>query len=659
MGFLSPITAMVAAALAVPALVALYFLKLRRRELAVPSTLLWRKAIQDMQVNAPFQKLRRNLLLLLQLLLLAALLVAMARPTLLTAAPPGQQVILIIDQSASMNATDGSPTRLDDAKAAALNIIDDLGSGTLTGGASEAMVIAFGERARVVQNTTTDLARLRAAVRSIQPTDQRSRLGPALQLVEPYAQRAAATDAEDVLVYVISDGRVHEEPGEPMSLPGAALVYVPMGTEAVDNVAVIAFSARRDFEQPERVQVFARLANYGAAALSPNVELRIDGRVHRAQRVELPPAGADGPGMRSVQFEFNLADEALVQVGHDHNDMLAGDDRASIVLAPPRRLRVLLVTEGNTFLERVVRSIGVRRMVAMTPNRYAAQDPERLRRGGWSDVGQSVGDEDGFDVIIFDAYAPEQRPAVNSLYFAAVPPIEDLALRAAREDERATQVVLDWQRDHPIMRHVVLDDVAMSRPGRLMLPMDADMLAMGEGGPVIATLRHEGVQHVVTAFDTLQTNWPLYVSFPVFISNVMQTLGLGSLADEAGVMYRAGEAAALPYAGDAATVSYTGPVPLSGRRSGREMVLSPFERVGVYRTTDSDVEPPFDRLAVNLLDARESDLRPAEQLQVGTRTATTQGRDATTRREVWPWFVWAALAFLMVEWLVYTRRMHI
>src|SRR5437899_12451925 len=57
--------------LLVPVLVTLlFFLRLRRKPLSVPSTFLWRKSIEDLHVNALFQWLRQNLLLLLQLLVL-------------------------------------------------------------------------------------------------------------------------------------------------------------------------------------------------------------------------------------------------------------------------------------------------------------------------------------------------------------------------------------------------------------------------------------------------------------------------------------------------------------------------------------------------------------------------------------------------------------
>src|SRR5205807_4156459 len=117
--FLNPWAAVAAAAIAVPVLLVLYFLKLRRREMPVSSTLLWRKAIQDLQVNAPFQRLRRNLLLLLQLLLLALLCLALSRPVANFTPGAAKLTIILIDRSASMSADenfDGHPrTRLEEA----------------------------------------------------------------------------------------------------------------------------------------------------------------------------------------------------------------------------------------------------------------------------------------------------------------------------------------------------------------------------------------------------------------------------------------------------------------------------------------------------------------------------------------------------------------
>ena len=82
MEWLTPITSLYAAAVSVPLLLLMYFLKLKRREQIVSSTLLWKRAVQDLQVNAPFQRLRRNILLLLQLLVLLAILLALAGPIL-------------------------------------------------------------------------------------------------------------------------------------------------------------------------------------------------------------------------------------------------------------------------------------------------------------------------------------------------------------------------------------------------------------------------------------------------------------------------------------------------------------------------------------------------------------------------------------------------
>src|SRR6185312_2187380 len=97
-------------------IIALYFLKLRRRPLQVPSTLLWRRSLEDLHVNSLFQRLRKNLLLFLQLLAVLLATLALAGPRIKGTASQGQRFVVAIDNSASMSATDMAPTRLAQAK---------------------------------------------------------------------------------------------------------------------------------------------------------------------------------------------------------------------------------------------------------------------------------------------------------------------------------------------------------------------------------------------------------------------------------------------------------------------------------------------------------------------------------------------------------------
>ncbi|MGD8603058.1 MAG: BatA domain-containing protein, partial [Anaerolineales bacterium] len=78
MGFLTP--AALALAILLPVIIAMYLLKLRRSEQEVASLYLWQRMVQDIEANAPWQKLKSNLLLFLQLLIVAALILALARP---------------------------------------------------------------------------------------------------------------------------------------------------------------------------------------------------------------------------------------------------------------------------------------------------------------------------------------------------------------------------------------------------------------------------------------------------------------------------------------------------------------------------------------------------------------------------------------------------
>ena len=104
MPFASPLALL--GLLFVPAVVAMYLLRLRRTETVVPSTLLWQRLAADVEANAPWQKLRRSLLLLLQLLLVAILAFLAARPFVERPAGLARDLVVIVDTSASMAATD-------------------------------------------------------------------------------------------------------------------------------------------------------------------------------------------------------------------------------------------------------------------------------------------------------------------------------------------------------------------------------------------------------------------------------------------------------------------------------------------------------------------------------------------------------------------------
>jgi len=668
MTFISPLAGLIAAAITIPALVSLYFLKLRRKRMVIPSTLLWQRAVQDLQVNAPFQKIKNNLLLWIQLLLLIALLIAIARPTQNSLADPGRRIVIVIDHSASMNIADGKDgaTRLEDAKRQALQLVENMAAGDEeAGGAGSAMVVSFAHRSQVIQDFTTNLVEVRRAINSIEPTDQRSHLDEAIAVIDPYARQGTSGD-NALSVHILSDGKVQDATDEPLALVNAEVLYHRIGAEASDNLGIIGFSAGRVRGSPHLVQIFVKLANYSDEPIETNLSLYLDGSNMRTDQVKVPAMSPseegkkeEQPGTVDVIFDFAYSGSAALRVTHDHKDGLAADNSAWLLLAASRELRILMVTTGNVHIENAINAVGIKHLTTMTPDQYEAQDRALLRRGGWDDAAASGGSADeGFDVIIFDRYQPKEPALVNSLYFAATPPIEGFERVAASEGGPNNELITQWDRASGLLVNVELSDILLQRPGRLVVPNDGRVLAIGGEGPVMAELTRDGVRHVVVGFDVFESMWPLRISFPAFFLNALPSLGLDGDVNNAGIEYRTGESATFSTDQELDQVEYTGPTDVTGRPLGFSVTAGPFTRIGEYRT-EADVSLRDATLAVNLLDKNESDTRVAGELQIGTSSVAGQTQAVEVRKELWPWFVWGAMALLAVEWLVYTRRMHL
>src|SRR5260370_676140 len=133
-----------------PAILLLYFLRLKRKPLQVPSTFLWRRSIEDLHVNSLFQWLRENVLLLLQVLTVLFLIYSVLSFQLHGKDTDTRRFILIVDNSASMAATDVAPSRLEQAKKEALAQLDEHAPD------DSGMRIVFNSSAEIRHAYTTD-----------------------------------------------------------------------------------------------------------------------------------------------------------------------------------------------------------------------------------------------------------------------------------------------------------------------------------------------------------------------------------------------------------------------------------------------------------------------------------------------------------------------
>src|SRR6185312_15741307 len=114
MSFANP-TALAWFALAIPVVI-FYILKIRLRRVPVSTVIFWRQIFDEKKPRSLWQKLRHLLSLLVQLAFLFLLVGALAKPLFSWEALNARRVILVLDNSASMNATDVAPSRLAKAK---------------------------------------------------------------------------------------------------------------------------------------------------------------------------------------------------------------------------------------------------------------------------------------------------------------------------------------------------------------------------------------------------------------------------------------------------------------------------------------------------------------------------------------------------------------
>jgi len=369
-----------------------------------------------------------------------------------------------------------------------------------------------------------------------------------------------------------------------------------------------------------------------------------------------PPPPPDGSATVVAFDDIEFEGEGVVHVVLRVDDALAADDRAWTIVPSPARTRVLIVSEPGLFFrpfEEALKEAPVD-IVRMTPAEYE-DAPEKDLADGTRSL---------FDVVIFDRHDTDRLPQGNYMFWGGVPIVEGVSVEGTVKDE----LIFNWDETHPILRHIAVEVLTVFEWLRLKLPPEADSLIDGASSPVMAYLTRGASQYLIVAFSliteqqgrySLNTYWVTSPDFIVFMHNAVQYLA-SAIATTGKKSVTPGAPVAIPLPADAERVTVSRP---DGRKdqglpaANQSLHYGRTRLVGAYR-----VEPGVtanDAFTVNLFSAGESFVRPSRTVTLGAQAVTSQSGSVQTNEPAWPYFLIALLMLLLLEWIVYNRRVFV
>jgi hypothetical protein len=607
-------------------IIVLYLLKEQRRRATVPALLLWEGLLKPRAQAALSTRLRRILSLLLALLVLVCLLLALAdlRQQI---SRSGRSVVILVDRSASMAASDEPTSRLAAAKRLAEDVIADIGAG------DRALIASLDRGALPVCTWTSDRVLLRSALASISQSDMTGDLLPGIQLA-----LNALHGRESPELHVISDGNLTGE-GESRELLRAQtnvkLRYLRVGS-ATRNVAVTRFAVRSYPLDQRHLEGVISLKNFGREPEVALLSVSASGTPLYEETLTLP---AGETVFRTLaDLPWNNA-PLLASIKLERPDALASDDHAHARLPDQARIRVLVVSEGNRYLEAALLLDEYLDVVERTPDQYQhAKD---------------------FDVVIFDHVRPAQDPAVPALYLGpgSGTGFFPLKLVEAKQPELGSldRPYFDRvDRQHPSLRLLSLQDVNLARASRTIAESADHVIAETASRVPLIVEGARRAPFLALTFDVRESDLPLRPAWPLFLLRSLERLADRGQAESSS--HLAGELfEVLVPAGPRPVVLES---PAGGRRvlpvDPQHQVRFLAERAGLYHVRSGELEHLF---AVNVDSVHEGAIASHPEL-LGAReqSVRTAAPASPWPERLWPWFVALSLLLLLLEWLSFHRR---
>lgn len=682
MNFLSP-TSLFLFGLAIP-IIALYILKLRRRREPVSTLMFWEQLFKERQTTSLFQRLKHLLSLLLQLLFLALLVLAIARPQFAFITKSARQLILIIDNSASMNAVlqldpdnPSSETRLESAKEQALQLVQGLRF------IDEMTVVSNHKQPTIQTPFTSHQKTLREAIASINPTDIRTDLKPAIDLAYTIAETKPNPEiiilsdfhaVSDKTIAQFQETQLEEQPTEEEqeSVEKPKLHLIRIG-EDNDNVGITQFRVRKSIVNVFDYETLLTVVNASDEEKKCSVELYFNDGLFDVRPYTLAPGEIKSEIFSNFAFEGGELKAVL-----DTTDALSSDNVAFATLPKREQISVLLVTEANPFLEKVLSVDEKLNLTVLNPTEYETS-PKSAQ------------------VVIFDRFSPANIGDGNYM-FIYPPKLEETAEGDGQDsaftwdigEALDTPIITDWERTHPILQHVHLENVLIGEAYQITPPATAQILARSFESPVLFIDVSKNRKVFFVAVNILQSDLPLRIAFPVIIANTIQWFqhsdGIQEYHLQTGEVLRykidtelptdteTEQVNETPNGNTQPTMTVTGPedkswdIPIEND----EILFEHTQHAGFYKvglpneSNDNDTEEqnteeaetmePKQLWAVNIASEPETHIGITDGIEDMLTDSELLVGSSFFRYPPWIYLVLFAVILTVVEWFLYQRR---
>lgn len=601
----------------IPVIIVLHSLRYRRRDVQVSTLFLWESVLRETHGTLGLRRFIHNLPLLLQIILVLLLTAVLARPALTTAVSQAKDVVLVLDVSASMQTRipGGNGNRFRQAKARALNILQNMPADR------QMAIIAAGRQPRVLSYFTSEKALLRQAINEAQVSNAPGNMRDAVLLALSFSQGKQGQE-----VVMIGDGAYKSL--SDLALPPGQIRHIRI-TGGSDNIGITRLAIRKRLDGDSQHEVLVAVKNFSRRPMTVPVRLTLRRRQILNQQLALQP----GQEERLITT-LDRPPQGVVKAELLTDDDFSLDNLAYSVIANKSKTWILLIGDSNFFLERLLNSLpGV--MVNVSPAVSAEALPHLLEIN---------------HLIIFNGVQPPPLKTGNFLLINTIPPDEGYLA----DGHVANPQVLDWQRQHPVLRYVDVTNLHIEEALAIHLPGEARSLIDGTNTSLLSVVERPRLRLATLAFDPLRSDLPLRVAFPVLMHNLLRWLSPPSGKVTGGQLQ-----AGMPY-----SVFFDPPVervevqdPTGKQRTydvqGNPWLFTDTDRLGVYILRSGEQKH---YLTVNLLDATESDINPRDAFPaLAPDTSQSAQHTSLIETPLWPFVLLGATAMLLSEWYVWSR----